>query len=187
MTPAANVGGSERLRLFCALRLPAPTVDRLAAWQGQELTGIDGVRPTPTEHLHITVAFLGSRPAADVEGVAAAVRQSAKEAGRPMLRVASYRETPRVAMVVLAEDEPRHAHVLAGRLMLRLEELGVYRREYRSWLAHVTVARFRSRPRLSPPLPELGPVCPSELALYHSLLRPAGAQYEVLESVALDA
>ena len=39
--------------------------------------------------------------------------------------------------------------------------------------------------RLSPQLPDLGAVNPSEAALYHSLLRPTGAQYEVLESVSL--
>ena len=38
----------------------------------------------------------------------------------------------------------------------RLEQLGVYQREARPWLPHVTVLRFRERPRLRPPLPELG-------------------------------
>jgi 2'-5' RNA ligase len=94
-------------------------------------------------------------------------------------------------MVVLAEElGPGDTYVwrgnaLAGRLMLRLEELGAYRRERRGWLPHVTVARFRDRPRLSPAVPALGSFSPSEVALYHSVLRPAGAQYEILESVAL--
>ena len=43
--------------------------------------------------------------------------------------------------------------------------------------------RFEERPRLEPPLPELGEVCPSDAAVYSSVLRPGGAQYEVLESV----
>ena len=38
----------------------------------------------------------------------------------------------------------------------RLEELGVYRRERRPWLPHVTVLRFRERPRLDPPCPRSG-------------------------------
>ena len=66
-----------------------------------------------------------------------------------------------------------------------LERLGVYEREARRWLPHVTVLRFRSAPRLRPPLPDLGRVSPSEAALYHSVLRPAGAQYEILQSVPL--
>jgi hypothetical protein len=47
------------------------------------------------------------------------------------------------------------------------------------------VARFRERPRLTPAVPDLGSFSPSEVALYHSVLRPAGAQYEILVSVAL--
>jgi 2'-5' RNA ligase len=61
----------------------------------------------------------------------------------------------------------------------------VYEREARPWLPHVTVARFRSRPRLDPAPPDLGVVSPSDAALYNSVLRSTGAQYVVLESVAL--
>src|SRR5215211_4532760 len=55
----------------------------------------------------------------------------------------------------------------------------------RAWLPHVTVLRFRERPRLRPELPDLGEVSPSEAAVYSSVLRPTGAQYEILESVPL--
>jgi hypothetical protein len=47
------------------------------------------------------------------------------------------------------------------------------------------VARFRDRPQLSPSLPELGEVAPSDTAVMISRLRPGGAQYEVFESVSL--
>ena len=66
-----------------------------------------------------------------------------------------------------------------------LERLGVYERERRRWLPHVTVLRFRRAPRARPPVPDLGRVSPSEVALYHSVLRPTGAQYEILQSVPL--
>ena len=180
----SSVPGDERLRLFCALRLPEPTVERLLAWQRDEIAG-EGVRALAADHLHITLAFLGSRPASEVPEICRVLRETAGETARPSLWPRLYRETARVGMVVLAEEEPRHAHRLAGRLMLGLEELGVYRREFRSWLPHVTVARFRKPPRLRPPLPDLGTFSPSEAALYHSVLRPSGAQYDVLESVAL--
>jgi hypothetical protein len=45
--------------------------------------------------------------------------------------------------------------------------------------------RFRHRPRLSPPLPELEPFVTSDAAVYMSVLRPSGAQYSILESVAI--
>ena len=78
------------------------------------------------------------------------------------------------------------AHTIGARdLEGRLEALDVYEREGRRWLPHVTVVRFRRRPRLRPTLPELEPFVPSDAAAYLSRLRPGGAQYEVLESVVL--
>ena len=87
-------------------------------------------------------------------------------------------------MLVL-DDEGDRATTLARDLHKRLERLRVYERERRRWLPHVTVLRFRERPRLRPPLPDLGEFGPSEAAVYSSVLRPTGARYEVLESVSL--
>jgi 2'-5' RNA ligase len=87
-------------------------------------------------------------------------------------------------MLVLDDEEGRAA-ALAIDLHERLERLGVYEREKRPWLPHLTAIRFRAQPRLRPELPALAPFSPSEAAVYHSVLRPSGAQYEILESVAL--
>ncbi len=87
-------------------------------------------------------------------------------------------------MLVLDDEEGR-AGALAADLHGRLERLGVYRREGRPWLPHVTVARFRARPGLQPGLPPVRTFVPSDAAAYLSRLRPSGAQYDVLESVAL--
>ena len=87
-------------------------------------------------------------------------------------------------MIVLGDHEQRGAW-LAERVFEGLQEIGVYRREKREWLPHVTVARFRERPRLSPPLPPLDQVMSSEVAVMMSRLRPSGAEYEILESVSL--
>jgi len=61
MTSPRTVGGRDRLRLFCGLRLPDDALDRLVSWQQAELADAD-VRVVPREHLHVTLAFLGSRP-----------------------------------------------------------------------------------------------------------------------------
>ena len=111
----------------------------------------------------------------------------AKRSTGPLGRVfsvARYRETERVAMLVLDDLEGRATRLQAG-LAERLEQLGAFTPERHPWLAHVTVARFQRRPGLRPPLPELPAMSPSEAALYHSLLRPGGAQYEILEAIAL--
>ena len=178
------MGGRERLRLFVALLLPDEAVARLVEWQQRELEGRPDVRIVPADNLHVTVAFLGGRPAADLEGIAAVVREAAREAAQPALEPVRYQETRSVGMIVLSDENDR-ATSLAERLFDGLDRLGVYERERREWLPHVTVVRFRARPRLAPPLPELGRVVSSEMAVMMSRLRPSGAQYEVLESVPL--
>jgi 2'-5' RNA ligase len=190
VNPAGSLDRSDQLRLFVALRLPPDVVERLVAWQARELGGAAGVRLLAADHLHITVAFLGATSVAEREAIVRVVEGAACGAPRPTFRASRYRETPGVGMVVLAEqpvgDPPvQPGAALAERLMLGLEQLGVYRRERRAWLPHVTVARFRTRPRLTPGVPDLGELSPSGVALYHSVLRPAGAQYEILDAVPL--
>jgi 2'-5' RNA ligase len=176
----ASVAPSERLRLFCALRLPEDVLDRLEEWGREHLRG----RVVTRENLHVTLAFLGSRPRGDLGPVGTALRKAAAGVGEIRFTPVRYRETRSVGMLVLA-DETDAAGVLARDLHERLRRLGVYEPEQRPWLAHVTVLRFRRPERLEPPLPELGAFSPSDAAVYHSVLRSTGARYEVLDSFAL--
>jgi RNA 2',3'-cyclic 3'-phosphodiesterase len=178
----ATVGGDAPLRLFCALTLPEQALDGLAAWQAQLPPG--GYRPVPRENLHLTLAFLGTRPRADVGPVGDALAAAAGSVGPVVLREARYQETRSVGMLAF-DDEGGTAGSLARDLHGRLAALGVYEPEARPWLAHVTVVRFRERPRLSPPLPGLGAVAPSGAAVYMSRLRPTGAQYVVVQECRL--
>jgi len=180
MNRAASVEGHDRLRLFCGFILPAGALDGILTWQRENFAG----RIVPRGNLHVTLAFLGSRPSADLAAVVDALRTSAEGAPSPTFRSLRYRETRSVGMLVL-EDEDERATRIAGELQERLEAIGVYRREKRPWLPHVTVLRFRERPGFRPPVPDLGAFGPSDAAVYHSALRPDGAQYTVLESVAL--
>ena len=181
MSGRATVDGSDRLRLFLALRLPDDVLDALEAWQRAE---VRGGRVVPRDHLHVTLAFLGARPASELDAVVGALREAVSSTGRPRLAVSRYRESRSVGMLVL-DDEGGRATALADDVQGRLERLGVYRREARPWLPHVTVVRFRDRPRLDPSLRPVGPFVPSEAAAYLSRLHPSGARYEVLESVPL--
>jgi len=169
------------LRLFVALTLPDQVLDELARWGESELSV---GRRIGRDDLHITVAFLGRRPRADLPAVVAAVEEAGS--GRPsfLLEPLRWRETRSVGMLVLA-DPSGEAGRLALDLHTRLENAGVYRREARPWLPHVTVLRFRERPRLHPSLPPLGAFAPSGVAAFLSRLHPSGARYEVLESVPL--
>jgi len=177
---AASVGRDEWLRLFLAVQLPAPAVDELAEWQTRELRG---GRIVPRENLHITLAFLGSRPARELPAILDVLRRAAADAEPVRFDVAGYRETRSVGMLTLA-DEAGGATRLAHRLHDELEALGVYRREARPWLPHVTVLRFRERPRLRPEPAALSWVS-SDAAALLSRLHPSGARYEVHDSFRL--
>lgn len=184
MNAAGTVDGSERIRLFFGLPLPAAALDPVADWQRVAFACVPRVRAVRPEHLHVTLAFLGVRPQGELPALRDALVEAAAGCAPPVLRPVGYRETDRVAMLVLA-DEGGRAAALQERLSGQLERLGAYRPERRPWLAHVTVARFAARPRLRPALPVLGPFSPSDAALYHSVLRPDGAQYDVIEAVVL--
>lgn len=174
----------EPLRLFLALRLPADVLAALEDWQRRELRGAP--RLVPREHLHVTLVFLGSRPREKLPAIVEALRAAASSAAEIRLALGGYRETRSVGMLVL-DDLEGAATALAGDLHERLERLGVYERETRPWFPHVTVARWRERPRLRPEPPSRRTFVPSDAAAYLSRLRPGGAEYRVLESVALGA
>lgn len=176
MIPAATVAGDERLRLFLALELPGTVTTALGAWSAAFLREVRRM-----DSFHVTLAFLGSRPRSELDVVLSALREAANETAPFELRPGRYRETRSVGMLVL-DDESGEATRLAVRLQARLEELALYRREARAWLPHVTVLRFHKRPRLDPPLPEIGRFTPSGAAAFLSRLHPGGARYEALES-----
>ena len=179
MSAAATVAGDARLRLFLALELPTDVTTALRVWAERELE-----RGRLVQTYHVTLAFLGAQPRDALGGITEAMDAEAAATGAITLAPRSYRETRSVGMLVLS-DAAGEATALAERLHARLERLGVYRRERRPWLPHVTVLRFREQPRLDPPLPELGPFAPSGVAAFLSRLHPSGARYEVLNRCSL--
>lgn len=178
---AGTVERSERIRLFCGLQLGDDTVACLSAWQSANL--VRG-RIVPPENLHITLAFLGWRPAREVDTIAETLREAAAGAGPVELRVRRYRETRSVGMVEL-DDVGGAATALAEDVQARLETLGVYRREQRPWLPHVTVLRFQRREGLVPAPPNTCSIHVVRSALYRSILGAGGARYEPIATGAL--
>ena len=170
-----------RLRLFCALQLPGETIAELVAWQAANL---QVGRIVPPGNLHITLAFLGSRPAGEMPAIVAELRVASAGTGPVELRPLRYRETRSVGMIVL-KDVTGAATTLAEDLGARLERLGVYRSERRPWLPHVTVLRFRERAGLTPEVANIRSIHVVRSALYRSSLGPAGATYDALETAAL--
>ena len=181
------MSGDERLRLFLALQLPDDVVAQLTEWQARVLqrAQLRG-RLVPPGNLHVTLAFLGSRPAGEVPTILRILEDAVRDAEVPDFEIVRWRERRAAGMLELSDRTGTSAARLAGRVQANLADLGLYRFENRDWLPHVTVLRYRDRPRLHPPLPELSPFAPSGAAAFLSRLHPSGAVYEVLESFPLN-
>jgi len=172
----------ERIRLFCALDLPDDARTELSAWAARSLQ--DRGRLVPSQNLHVTLAFLGHRPTGEVPAILSELRAASAAAHPAELRPLRYRETRSVGMIVLT-DTGGAASALADDLQGRLERLGVYRREGRPWLPHVTVLR---RPERGGEHQEMANKCSIHVvrsALYRSSLAAGGARYDALETAAL--
>ncbi len=188
MTSAGSVGGDDRLRLFLRPRARPTTPRRPRA-------------PGSAEHL--------ARTAGSCRGSTSTSRSPSSAAGRPAELAGDRRRAARRPSRSRGADRrsSRRASARRGasgcsssttqaaratrarrptctRGSRRSASTG---RESRPWLPHVTVLRFRERPRLDPPLPETGTFVPSDAAAYLSRLHPTGARYEVLERVSLSA
>lgn len=185
-----SAASSERARLFVALEWPASARDILARWRGSTLREIPALRPVPVEHLHATLCFLGSRPAAQIEEIAAACGVVAGEPvvearlGEPVWLPA---RRPRVLAVRLEDGSGALSRVQAA-LSAALASGGWYAPESRPYLAHVTVARMAKDARIKPPRLEPPPAVDvrcSRVTLYRSRLGSGGARYEPLGAVEL--
>jgi 2'-5' RNA ligase len=180
------VAVGEKIRLFCAYPLPSASVAEIAAWQHEHLRGQVGAggRLVPPEALHVTLAFLGWRPVGDVPAIGRALADAAAGSEPAELQPVSFRRGRGVGMIV-CKDSTGVASVFAAEVAERLEALGVYRREARAWLPHVTVLRSKQGGGASLHVANIRSISVVRAALYASALRPTGAHYDVLETVAL--
>jgi RNA 2',3'-cyclic 3'-phosphodiesterase len=190
ITPVPARPLDERARLFVALDLPASARDILGRWRGGALRDIPALRPVPVEYLHATLCFLGSRPAHQIDEIAAACGVVAGEPVlEPRLGPALWlpARRPRVLAIRL-KDESGAVSRLQATVASALVAGGWYAPESRPFLAHVTVARVAKDARLRPPALEPPPAVQahcSRVTLYRSRLGSAGARYEPLRVLEL--
>jgi 2'-5' RNA ligase len=178
------------LRLFVALELPAAALDALTRFR--DLAADPDIwRPVPTESLHLTLAFLGRRPATDVPAIERVLHAAAGPAPRLALAGALLLP-PRRARVLCADltDLDGTLGELQARVSDGLAAAGVYTPEKRAYRAHATVARLRPRvraPRSIDTAPEPLEFAGEALTLFESRLHPHGARYEPLIRLTLHA
>lgn len=185
---AASSAPAAALRLFVALELPDAARAALVAFR-EAAADPELWRPVADEALHLTLAFLGRRPAGDVTVVSSVLRDVGDAAPRLAL-AGGLLLPPRRARVLCAslEDPEGTLTELQSRVSDKLAAAGVYVPEKRPFRPHVTVARLRPRaraPRSISPSPEPLAFAGGPLTLFESRLHPRGARYEPLARVSL--
>jgi RNA 2',3'-cyclic 3'-phosphodiesterase len=207
------VTATDRIRLFAAVDLPAAVRAAIGDWALGALGDRDDVRRLREDTLHLTVCFLGARPAAAVPGIAAACREVGADSGvlggsRPVGGGGPVGDSgpvggggPQMTLGDVLWLPPRRPHALAvgivdrdgrlGRLHAALSgalsEAGVHEPEARPFRPHVTIARPRGRSlrRTDLPAPPALDFTAASVSLYRSHTGAGGARYEALETVVL--
>ncbi len=175
---AAPGGRSERMRLFVALDLPGAVREALVDWQQSVLVGRPALRGVEAAGLHVTLCFLGSRPASELSAITGACLEAITGAGVEAITAPSAGIDPSLAGRPPARSEPVPALALGKALWLpakRPRVLSValqdgdhglaqmhralalalsaacgYQPDERAFRPHVTVARGRARVRIRP-------------------------------------
>jgi 2'-5' RNA ligase len=160
-------------RLFYALWPDAATRAALAAWQAL----LDG-KPVRPEKLHLTLAFLGQRPASELPALLALLEQVPARAMPLLFDHASHFPKLALTWAALAQLSPALLDLRAA-CMHGLAEQGLAPRfEHDRFTPHVTLAR-QAPP---PPAQRLPPIAwqASELVLVESL--KSSGDYRLLAS-----
>jgi RNA 2',3'-cyclic 3'-phosphodiesterase len=181
----------ERVRLFVALELPTEVRNALLRWTQEHAGAMARLRFVDLESLHVTLCFLGSRPATEVGAIATACSGALSGLSAAPLALGGALwlppRRPRVLTVELDDVESRLAAV-QSEVARALADGGFYAPETRPFLAHVTVARVHREARIRPL--ELHPPEPmrftgTKVTLFQSRLGQGPARYEALASATL--
>lgn len=172
-----------------ALDLPGWLIERIGRWQEAELQRLSaaGLRPVRPEALHVTVAFLGERPAGEIGGLQELIASLPSAALEGVLEPEALplpRRRPR--LLALGVSSPG-AGALREELVEPLRRHSGWRPGARPYLPHVTVFRMRGRSgggsqaRVAALQEGDGQAFGfRRIALYRSDLRPEGAHYSAL-------
>ena len=183
------------IRAFVAVDLEPQTVQRIAEAIDRLRPRMPGVRWLPPTNFHLTLKFLGDVDEAKIEPIAAALERefypfSCFTINAKGLGVFPDLKRPRILWVGLVGDE---LNVLASKVERILIPFG-FAAEKRAFTPHLTVGRWREFKGSSKELGDeiakwsghdFGRSNVDEVVLFQSVLKPEGAVYRRLKTVAL--
>ena len=170
-----------------ALDPPVEVCSETEAWARHIARSSQGLRVVPARNSHITLAFLGERDEFEIEEIAGAAGEAAGPVTGLSLGAPAWlpRKRPRNLVIDIHDDRNELVELQAG-LARELRRLVGFHEE-RPYRPHLTCARTgRGFDAAGVSLP----VSPSiafegvSVTLYSSILRPEGAEYEVIERFA---
>ena len=157
----------------------------MSAARDWALSAAGGLRVLPVESLHVTLAFLGERPADEVEPIGDAALACARPVRDLGLRRPAALGRGR-ALALDVDDGRGECAALQACVADALAAIGAYHAEERRFRPHLTVARGeRVRARGLPDPPATGAFPATAVTLFRSHLGRGGARYESLVSAPL--
>lgn len=166
---------AQTLRLFFALWPDDATRDALSR-TGKWLHQRWGGRRMRADTLHITLAFLGSTPADQLDVLTACADTVHADAFELVLDQAGYWRHNRIGWLGAGDTPPQHLELVEA-LNTQLQAAG-FSVDSRPHVPHVTLLRKSMGGEVPPCTPVRWPV--SEFVLVKSRTESEGAQYEVI-------
>ena len=178
-------GQPETIRAFLGIGLPQAQREVLASYVAACRGPRDSLRWVSPGNLHLTLRFLGAVAPARIEGLTTGLRRlrfSSFEVRLGGLRTFGRGRAVRVLWLGV-EVGAAELTGLAGQAEEACRRVGLTP-EPRPFNPHLTLARARERSGVDvlelPPLPAVPSWRVEEIALFQSLVTPAGAIYSVL-------
>jgi 2'-5' RNA ligase len=182
------------VRLFAAVDPPPEVAAALSRWA--RTAARDGrdhqapaLRVLDPASLHLTLLFLGERPAAEIDALSGALGDAVQRAQPCELETGGpvWLPTRRPRALAVEVHDPSGELASLQRELAHMLCAVTGEQPPRRFRAHVTVARSRAVPRLQAPLPATPQLRfeVAEAVLYRSRLEPDGARYESLAAAPL--
>lgn len=185
------------IRAFIAVEFPSSIVQQISSAIDGLRPRIEGVRWVSPSNFHLTLKFLGDIPESQVDDLFTALAPRLRPFPRCTINAKGLGvfpdvKRPRILWVGLASDELVE---MARRIDASLQPLG-FAPEKRGFTPHLTIGRWRQIERAPKTLAselekwraaEFGRCQVNEVILFQSILRPAGAEYHKLKTIALGA